>query len=66
MTQGTETSPARRGLRCQKCGGRLTVLATKRPCDGTVRRYRACPACGIRWTTEERFASAGREGNVVA
>lgn len=47
-----------RGFTCPHCpGARLFVYKSRRPCAGRVVRYRKCPSCPFRTTTEER---AGR------
>jgi transcriptional regulator NrdR family protein len=49
-----KNKPAR-GFVCPDCRVRLYVYYTSRPCAGRVVRYRQCPECGYRHTTEEHF-----------
>ncbi len=43
-------------MRCPFCGHADTQVKDSRPTEdnATIRRRRACPACGSRWTTFER------------
>ena len=43
-------------MRCPFCGGEDTQVKDSRPAEdgGAIRRRRACPACGARFTTFER------------
>ncbi len=48
------------GQNCPACGVKLAVLATRHPCPDLTRRYRACPRCGYKVTTEERPRLTGQ------
>jgi transcriptional repressor NrdR len=43
-------------MRCPFCGGEDTQVKDSRPAEegGAIRRRRACPSCGARFTTFER------------
>ncbi|MEE8549562.1 MAG: transcriptional regulator NrdR, partial [Alphaproteobacteria bacterium] len=43
-------------MRCPFCGHADTQVKDSRPTEDSaaIRRRRACPACGSRWTTFER------------
>jgi len=44
-------------MRCPYCGNEDTQVKDSRPTDdnSAIRRHRACPACGARFTTFERI-----------
>ncbi|MFW5895422.1 MAG: hypothetical protein ACOCT9_01630 [archaeon] len=39
-------------MRCEKCGGKAKVIAT-RETNNAIRRRRECQECGLRFTTFE-------------
>lgn len=40
---------------CPICGADSRVYDTRETADGTIRRKRRCPACGVRFCTVESF-----------